>query len=470
MLNLIVGDGTSPVVDNAMVPVRWCVDKQDFDYINSRGVFPHVIISVLHDEPTLRMDDGTDRMYQAETTRVIVPFSDGMAYVPINRPGQAEIRSTVVVFHHGLSARTVKSLVKSLAERSSGNRFYMKIHDAHIMNTTGKFEFSVENAFERGRVIDVGPTWHQASPSGDQTGHSLRANWYVTRIYSEADALEDYRDTCAEYSESEVEISVDEFMSQVTEPIDPSRVYGQYGLRDTGMETCMSRVVIDVPRELFAKPLPSWMQNILMNGYRSKPTDQCEIRQRLLRAAVWDMWVIGVRAFFVTLLRFIFASVVTVGALHRHVNWRMVFQPFSGQMVDVFYGCSLGDTYLGKLTKVWMLPLMPIVLAIAGLVSYVIYLNLGLVLHVIGPAFFVACAVAGLASGDWVANGVGRVGRVINRFNERRLTTAYASSLENVVCRGNPMDMVASVDKIPSKTIRLRFSGLKSKVCKPTAL
>jgi hypothetical protein len=80
-IELIVGDGKP--LQNASLPIRWCIDAQTLNRIKEQGGADAQILLVSIDE-------------KGGEERVMVPLSQGMTFFNIRRPGESTINAFVV--------------------------------------------------------------------------------------------------------------------------------------------------------------------------------------------------------------------------------------------------------------------------------------------------------------------------------------------------------------------------------------
>ena len=91
MLKLIVGE-EGGVVQNAIIPVRWCVDKSTLEELKQRGVVnPHILIVIASRERGYE-----SKLYYTETSRYLAPLEQLIEYVRFLKPGKNTIFATIV--------------------------------------------------------------------------------------------------------------------------------------------------------------------------------------------------------------------------------------------------------------------------------------------------------------------------------------------------------------------------------------
>lgn len=108
---LIIGDGGREM-QNAFLPIRWCVNKQTIDHIQEQGVVinPHVLIVVA----------GNGRYGRSET-RYLAPLSDMMTYVSFHCPGVNKVHGVIVAAPCLVAKASEKLLREVFLEKTAGN-------------------------------------------------------------------------------------------------------------------------------------------------------------------------------------------------------------------------------------------------------------------------------------------------------------------------------------------------------------
>ena len=128
MLKLKVGDEKGEV-QNANVPVRWCVDKETLEKIQQDGVKnPHILLVT------------TDGRY--EMTRQLAPLEQVIEYVQFQRPGINKIYATIVWEKSG----KYNDLWETYLQKERGRYATSVInYDGNLCRLTGSVESTVEN-------------------------------------------------------------------------------------------------------------------------------------------------------------------------------------------------------------------------------------------------------------------------------------------------------------------------------------
>ncbi len=117
MLKLIIGD--EGMVQNATIPVRWCVDKNTLEELKKKGVLnPHLLL--------------VNVAAKTEISRVLVPLEQAMEYIQFQTPGRNIIYATIVWAKNGKSTTLWESFI-----RRENNRY-----NTDVLHSDGKFYYT----------------------------------------------------------------------------------------------------------------------------------------------------------------------------------------------------------------------------------------------------------------------------------------------------------------------------------------
>ena len=115
-MDLVIGkkDGS---IDNASIPVRWCLTKPLLDAINeSDYINPQVLIQVEY----LSNYNNFDGEYVAHTDRHLFSLDQFIAYIPLSRAGQVNVSAFLV----GITEGESKCYARSLLDRHGNGSSY----------------------------------------------------------------------------------------------------------------------------------------------------------------------------------------------------------------------------------------------------------------------------------------------------------------------------------------------------------
>lgn len=245
-----------------------------------------------------------------------------------------------------------------------------------------------------------------------------------------------------------------------------------------------------VPKGVFAKEPPAWEKRWVNHLFSTKPEDQCRYRRRRLFAYTVQP-LLGALNMAVRLGALILCMLFGFRNLK---NWREVFQPLTHSLSDTVESIWGGGTYFYRAEpasyknrdvnafgfveglaylarRAWTLVFMPLLLIPLALLLTVY--GVEHTLYVLSILLFaVVCLVAVLCIGALVTSKENRQDAWYwwcGLFEDDELWYVDASEVAHLVCDGE--DKPRKVGKLPRKhrTIKLRFTELKSKVCRPFA-
>lgn len=112
---LIIGEGKKKEINNASVPVRWCIDSQFLKRMDETGIVkPHVVIAAF------------DKWGQ-EHVREMVPLAEMKVYLAFHKPGNYDICAWIFNGEMG-----IPKLKKRMIAKSDGSYRTDLIHDGTI--------------------------------------------------------------------------------------------------------------------------------------------------------------------------------------------------------------------------------------------------------------------------------------------------------------------------------------------------
>ena len=118
MLELIIGDGSGEV-QNANIPIGWCVDQGTLNELKNMGAKnPHILIVTV-----VKNGEG----HYQELTRHIAPFDQALEYVQFQRPGINKIYATIIWTKNGNNKTLWENYTKIEHGRHSTEVVYNKI-------------------------------------------------------------------------------------------------------------------------------------------------------------------------------------------------------------------------------------------------------------------------------------------------------------------------------------------------------
>ena len=144
MLKLVIGskDGR---VQNASVPVRWCVDKETLDKLKQEGVInPHILIVTVAPLPRYYGEEN----YFVETTRQLISLEQVEEYIQFQKPGKNIVYATIVWSKSGKYSDLWEKYIKR-----EGSRYETDV----IIKSGGKFSPPKENSVEFAEVEIILP-------------------------------------------------------------------------------------------------------------------------------------------------------------------------------------------------------------------------------------------------------------------------------------------------------------------------
>lgn len=237
-------------------------------------------------------------------------------------------------------------------------------------------------------------------------------------------------------------------------------------------------VELYVPHACFAPEPADWEKAWVNHFFTAKVVDQCHFRKRRLFAYTLQVLIV---LFFILLKALLLVPALLIGS--RNLTMKYVLHPLSYTMhesIDVLKGGSYfitqdaeGEDFFAPYNKItfkacidkfWKTPFMPAIWLPWALLFYFNAAFAGLLVVVGAAAIILAIAViaSGLAKKQLIA-----IGRFVEElFTREDMWYMDPEEMEMLVCDGNtPKDFKSLPSK--KKTFKLRFSNLKSKVCRP---
>lgn len=417
-------------IDNAAVPVRWCLTPALLKQIRDSGmVSPRVVVLV-----TYHYDSDTDYSIGFNEERHVFPLEQFIAYVPLSRPGNIQVNA------------------------------YLMCADK-VMNKAAEHEIVKRNSY------------------GD---------YYWGRLWVNAKFESGQREVSNGVTTMEIVASAEDYR-------------------------------LNIPKELFGKPLPNWLAG-LVNRYNSSPAvDQCEQRRRLLFFPIKLMFIvieafmrwIGIAAIYLWFNIMGYVNVETRYLRHPLIygwdayskgdykfcmvafdewakesdenSWQQICKlivaffviPYRIVVVPLAsMGIGLIANTADNLDIVWW---YGAVIPIAIMTALVVVL-LGMV-GVVMLYESVKTGSIGRFSYNWlypvfkpIDDFCDKIADKVDAYHDRKYKAqgiAEAAHLAKVekylTCDNKPHDVVAEPSAIPFKdqTMALRYTSIKNKVCKP---
>lgn len=241
-------------------------------------------------------------------------------------------------------------------------------------------------------------------------------------------------------------------------------------------------VSVDVPADCFAPEPSAWEKAWVNHHFQYKCSDQCHFRRRRMFAYTIQPIVM---AFWLVLRLLVLTAALLVGARNAS-KWKRVFKPLTYNFTDVMNifgggtvfvrpprsgGCETAEpngnwaAIWFYVKHIWLVPFMPLFM-IPLLIVYLVS-GIGLVLTILTWAAIVVGLICGVLLGTAAAGMLYAKLTDTDSRKKRRKKKFWYEDMDHLVCDGTvkPMD----VSRLPRKyrTIKLRFSELKAKVCRP---
>lgn len=240
-----------------------------------------------------------------------------------------------------------------------------------------------------------------------------------------------------------------------------------YSLETTKVEetepSCASaRIDVDVPKGIFAKEPPEWEKQWVNWLFLHKALDQCEFRRRRMFAySIAPILMIGTLLF--RLGFYLFAK----GLLIKGISGQSLLHPLTYDSESISAKSKYPLFYIDKWNNPRSLIFMPftptIMLAILSL-GY-IHPLIPFAIYIIILSFIIETGIIGLLTRIEVKLGRKKKKKKKTRVKKPAMTQL---DMELLTC-SHTTQAFKSVQDLPKshQTIHLRFTDLKSKICKP---
>lgn len=266
-----------------------------------------------------------------------------------------------------------------------------------------------------------------------------------------------------------------------------------------------AEIDVEVPKELFAKEYPKWLQKWVNLWYETKPKDQCHFRRRMIPAFTIQPLMVLLWLVSKTLLGSVIALALLLSGI-RKVGFKAIIHPWKRDFEDVWvftedsiFSRKWKDEKGGEHQIWFLLPLAPIFYVALFLIMYglnvlgilkqleplKLYTNLEFLFYAGTMVIFVVvCAgmwdlitydfvqlrillkpliKSLLASSEKVKVEIPEIPMI---EPPKPISVISPDSEQFLLCNGN---FSTNIRDLPPKrrTVYLRFQDLKAKVCKP---
>ena len=237
-------------------------------------------------------------------------------------------------------------------------------------------------------------------------------------------------------------------------------------------------ISVNVPTGCFAPEPYAWESAWVNHHFYDKCVDQCHYRRR--RIFAYTLQPIGM--FFNLMIRILLLILSWLFGLRGLRHWKMVFKPLTYSIKEVAEKVSSGGTMFIRNTKTtrpsnntyelwwlfkrgWTLIFIPIVV-IPFIIIIVINFDLVATLKGVGVMF--AAFVAAMIYISVLLYCIDKI-NTSHKSSIKKKVFWYTKEDEmcNLICDGTTKPMKVSNLPHRHRTIKLRLSELKSKVCKP---
>lgn len=426
---LVVGDGNSVEVENAIVPVRWCLNEVMLrEIISSLGrIRPNVKIEEFYigltvSHPTTSLYD--DDVVYKELSRAIVPLKDGMTYVTINRPGKFIIYASILLPR---KIKQVNREIKKALTRSSSGRLEHEI---------GGHYYKQDEEVTLGNFVDH--CWSDCEIVTGFIGVNNHLRYHLN-----------------------------------LNPTDPN---------------CTIQFAIDgtCPPELFSSITPGWFTNWVNYGCESKVVDQCSFRRRLIVWALVKSWVVpclmlcavtvativGLLALFIGYNFIDFKKLFEFDEIPtRDIGWNdnlyvkhpvaLIAHPVSWPFWYITYDSVTNGSIARAFSAIWnWITSFSVSWESLGIVAL-------LVASCVGMYTFVKVTYEAFELPDQPTKLWGNIPSRLYNWIMNRSLRRQQEIMKNISCGGDPMKFATA----PKPTsVKLIAKSIKSKVCKPMSL
>jgi hypothetical protein len=239
-------------------------------------------------------------------------------------------------------------------------------------------------------------------------------------------------------------------------------------------------IQIDLPKDCFAKE-PLEIEKVWVNWlWRNKAVDQCEFRRRRMFA-----YSIQPILFLVLFLSRIIAALACLSIGCKGIGWAPIFKPLYYSTTDIVTEISGSYFTIKKLPNIGRFMFVPMVpLALIG-AAFGLIANFNPILTALCFAVFIpVLCVIGLAFSfvffignfikfekifDYLFDRIGDYTESRSEAKEQALNEWNCQQRELMMCSN--AKVIRKLSDLPKskRTIKLRFYGLKSLVCRPFA-
>lgn len=240
-------------------------------------------------------------------------------------------------------------------------------------------------------------------------------------------------------------------------------------------------IAVNVPQDCFAPEPAAWEKAWVNHFFRNKPIDQCNFRRRRMFAYTIQPLIFLALA----LVKVFFLLVATlIGA--RNWSLKYLLHPLTYDIESSTAVMKGGSIFIRRLPeddehgdpanipwyvlrKLCLLPLMPLILIPLVLLCLFakpavytgILMGIGFCVVILFVVLLCVQHVAIFATiVNWIAG-------VIDKFADHDLWYMRQEEMDIIVCDGRAKSVSVSALPAKKRTFALRFSQLKSKVCRP---
>lgn len=419
MFHIVVGDGNKMEIDNASVPVRWCLNDKMIDHLKKLQKQAYVCLTALHPE-----ERRSGEYRWIPLSRVIVPITDSMTYMNINRAGKFTIVADIIIPKSEKKSR-VRQDLRDVNRRSDKKSTFGQVRD---------------DSYD-----------------------------YITTTVPSLDGERDLLETCWGFTS--------EFVS-VLKAMERNRVD----------RSLVISIDCECDPKLFAEPLPEWFDTWVNFFYSTPPIDQCSRRRRgmVWLATFWVVPLIAL-VFVSAKALWASLWYVFIGGISPNWSGVFTLDPNDSSVKPRYDEVSIYSKYpilLGihpLLSLLYMATVYlyitntdirhTILMVVAGVVSLAILSAIAAIAYT-GRSKLSRMFRAMLMPITWPFNAMcDGINTLLNKL-DLWLLERDRKLMDNLTCGGDPFTIIADPKSIPkpNKTFKLMMKDLKSKVCKPTAL
>lgn len=414
---------------DSVVPLRWCISRETAEQIQERGTEKPQMLIVIE-------QDGQ------EMDRYVVPLEAQMQYVRFRRPGENVIHATIV-WSPGYGYSVQDELKKYF-----GGGYYNSL------------------------IV-------RGNPAEEALRDLLRA------AKRELGSLEGKGDREAVATAT---ARLDQIEAELKAATDSRRHMIRNDLYETRRLKQEAELTVVVPKEMFAKEPPRWMQWLgKIYPWERAPQDQCALRRRAL-FTLCTLPVSGTLMLTVTMFAWLINAICTGVLLFfgiRNLDYRPLRRPMDSYPKDIWsdtrpsfwwYAKKEGRDYYTSRHPAVIAITPPVVVALSaiGSVLYLVFGSVLLLLCGVAAAFVIATVilVVSLLLGDETSQRAEKKAAAkaeaiaqLRKEGQEQLKR----ELEQLACTSASREVSISALPKERRTVVLRFQDLKSKVCRPYA-